>query len=69
MNATFIYKYQDNTCDMAVVARNGSLLVRKFREIKEKKKAQHKDWELAGSKLGNILGVKKKEEVVPIMHF
>ena len=53
---------QDNTCDMAVVARSGSLLVRKFRDLKEKKKAQHKDWELAGTKLGNILGIKKKDD-------
>nr|CAB3237896.1 pre-mRNA-splicing factor ATP-dependent RNA helicase PRP16 [Phallusia mammillata] len=53
---------RDNTCDMAVVSRNGSLLVRKFREQKERKKAQHKDWELAGTNLGNILGVKKKDD-------
>ncbi|XP_076809587.1 pre-mRNA-splicing factor ATP-dependent RNA helicase PRP16-like isoform X1 [Clavelina lepadiformis] len=53
---------KDNTCDMAVVARSGSLLVRKFRDLKEKKKAQHKDWELAGTKLGNILGIKKKDD-------
>ena len=47
---------------MAVVARNGSLLVRKFREQKERKKAQHKDWELAGTNMGNILGIKKKDD-------
>ena len=47
---------------MAVVARNGSLLVRKFREQKERKKAQHKDWELAGTNLGNILGIKKEND-------
>ena len=56
------YALQDNTCDMAVVARNGSLLVRKFREQKERKKAQHKDWELAGTNMGNILGIKKKDD-------
>ena len=53
---------KDNTCDMAVVARNGSLLVRKYREQKERKKAQHKDWELAGTNMGNILGIKKKDD-------
>uniref|UniRef100_H2Y9B4 RNA helicase n=1 Tax=Ciona savignyi TaxID=51511 RepID=H2Y9B4_CIOSA len=53
---------KDNTCDMAVCARNGSLLVRKYREQKERKKSQRKDWELAGSKLGNILGIKKEND-------
>lgn len=47
---------------MAVVARSGSLTVRKHREQKERKKAQHKDWELAGTKLGNIMGIKKKDD-------
>uniref|UniRef100_H2Y9B7 RNA helicase n=1 Tax=Ciona savignyi TaxID=51511 RepID=H2Y9B7_CIOSA len=39
-----------------------SLLVRKYREQKERKKSQRKDWELAGSKLGNILGIKKEND-------
>ena len=47
---------------MAVLSRKGSLLVRRYREEKERKKAQQKHWELAGTKLGNILGVKAKEE-------
>ena len=38
------------------------MLVRKFREQKERKKAQHKDWELAGTNMGNILGIKKKDD-------
>ena len=37
-------------------------MVRFFREQKERRKAQKKEWELAGTKLGNILGVKKEEE-------
>uniref|UniRef100_F6UYA6 RNA helicase n=1 Tax=Ciona intestinalis TaxID=7719 RepID=F6UYA6_CIOIN len=53
---------KDNTCDMAVVARSGSLLVRKYREQKERKKSQRKDWELAGTKLGNIMGIKKEDD-------
>ncbi|XP_071785736.1 pre-mRNA-splicing factor ATP-dependent RNA helicase PRP16-like isoform X1 [Asterias amurensis] len=53
---------KDPTSDLAQVARKGSLLVRKHREQKERKKAQHKDWELAGTKLGNIMGVEKKDE-------
>jgi len=47
---------------MAVVSREGSHLIKKHREQKERKRAQHKDWELAGSKMGNVLGIKKEEE-------
>jgi pre-mRNA-splicing factor ATP-dependent RNA helicase DHX38/PRP16 len=46
------------------LSRKGSQLVRRYREEKERKKAQNKHWELAGTKLGNILGVKAKEEQV-----
>ncbi|KAJ7312208.1 hypothetical protein JRQ81_006590 [Phrynocephalus forsythii] len=45
-----------------VFTKQGSQLVRKHREQKERKKAQHKHWELAGTKLGNIMGIKKEEE-------
>lgn len=47
---------------MAVFSRKGSLLVRRYREEKERKKAQAKQWELAGTKMGNILGIKAKED-------
>ncbi|ODM99478.1 Pre-mRNA-splicing factor ATP-dependent RNA helicase PRP16, partial [Orchesella cincta] len=53
---------RDATSDMAIIARKGCITVRKFREQKERKKAQKKHWELAGSKLGNILGIEKSEE-------
>lgn len=49
---------------MAIVARKGSLLVRKYREQKERKKAQKKHWEVAGTAIGNIMGIAKKEEVL-----
>lgn len=49
---------------MAIISRKGCLAVRRYREEKERKKAQYKDWELAGTKLGNLLGVEKKKEVV-----
>ena len=55
--------FQDGSSDMAIISRKGCLAVRRFREEKERKKAQHKDWELAGTKLGNLLGVEKKNEV------
>uniref|UniRef100_A0A7N8X5F4 Pre-mRNA-splicing factor ATP-dependent RNA helicase PRP16 n=1 Tax=Mastacembelus armatus TaxID=205130 RepID=A0A7N8X5F4_9TELE len=53
---------KDATSDMAIISRKGSQLVRKHREQKERKKAQHKHWELAGTKLGNIMGIKKTED-------
>lgn len=54
----------DTTCDMAVAAARGSKVVRQFRESEERKKAQDKHWELAGSKLGNLMGVKQKPDEV-----
>lgn len=57
-----IIPVRDPTSDMAIISRKGSQLVRKHREQKERKKAQHKHWELAGTKLGDIMGVKKQEE-------
>lgn len=42
---------------MAVVARKGSALVRAYREQKERRRAQKKHWELAGTAIGNIMGV------------
>ncbi|XP_058256656.1 pre-mRNA-splicing factor ATP-dependent RNA helicase PRP16 isoform X1 [Hemibagrus wyckioides] len=53
---------KDPTSDMAIISRKGSQLVRKHREQKERKKAQHKHWELAGTKLGDIMGIKKEED-------
>lgn len=44
------------------------MLVRTFREQKERKKAQKKHWELAGTKMGNLLGVEKKEEKVSFIN-
>ena len=52
---------------MAMISRKGCHVVRLHRERKERQKAQHKDWELAGTKLGNILGVKKEQEEVPLL--
>ena len=53
---------KDPTSDMAMVSKKGSRLVRLHREQVEKKKAQKKEWELAGTKLGNILGLEKKDD-------
>lgn len=53
---------KDPTADIAILARKGSQLVRTRREQIERKKAQKKEWEIAGTKLGNILGIKQEEE-------
>jgi pre-mRNA-splicing factor ATP-dependent RNA helicase DHX38/PRP16 len=53
---------KDPTSDMAVICRKGCMSVRKYREQKEKLLAAEKSWQLAGTKLGNILGVKKKDD-------
>ena len=49
---------------MAMISRKGCHVVRVHREQKERQKSQHKHWELAGTKLGNILGVKQEEDEV-----
>jgi len=53
---------KDPTSDMATVARKGCHSVRIQREKKEALKAQKKEWELAGTNIGNIMGVEKKTE-------
>lgn len=53
---------KDATSDMAVVSRKGCLVVRAHREQKERRKAQVKHWELAGTNIGEIMGIKKEEE-------
>jgi len=53
---------KDPTSDMAMVSRKGSRLVRVHREQAERKKAQKKEWELAGTKMGNILGIEKVDD-------
>ena len=53
---------RDPTSDLAMAARKGSAVVRVYREQKERKKAQKKHWELAGTKIGDLLGVAAKPE-------
>lgn len=57
---------KDPTSDMAIIARKGSALVRETREKQNQSKSRQRFWELAGSKLGNILGVEKSAEQVGI---
>ena len=53
---------RDPTSDMAMVSKKGSRLVKVHREQTERRKAQKKEWELAGTKLGNILGIEKTDD-------
>lgn len=47
---------KDSTSDMAVIARQGSKLVKEVREKKESTKSRQRFWEVAGSKMGKITG-------------
>ena len=53
---------KDPTSDMAIVCRKGCKSVRFYRDQKERKQAHDKVNKLAGTKLGNILGVKQVKE-------
>lgn len=63
------FPFQDPTSDIAQLARKGSHVVRVHREQKERKRGQAKEWELAGTRLGDIMGVKKEEEKVTAQHY
>ncbi|KND04589.1 uncharacterized protein SPPG_00308 [Spizellomyces punctatus DAOM BR117] len=56
-----VQSVRDPTSDLAVVARKGSKLVREKREQQERAKAA-KSLDLAGTALGNIMGIKKTTE-------
>ena len=51
---------KDPTSDLAVIARQGSPLLAEVRQKNEKNKMKKKFWELAGSKMGSLMGVKEE---------
>ncbi|KAM7274785.1 hypothetical protein ACFE04_016651 [Oxalis oulophora] len=53
---------KDPTSDMALISRRGSALVREIHEKESSNESRQRFWELAGSKLGDILGVEKTEQ-------
>lgn len=57
-----IIPVKDPGSDMAIIARKGSAIVRYYREQKERRKAQKKEWELAGTRIGEIMGVKRDDD-------
>ncbi|GMH27685.1 hypothetical protein Nepgr_029528 [Nepenthes gracilis] len=59
-----IMPVKDPTSDMAIISRKGSALVREVHEKQSMNKSRQRFWELAGSKLGDILGVEKTEEQI-----
>ncbi|EEB06113.1 ATP-dependent RNA helicase Prp16 [Schizosaccharomyces japonicus yFS275] len=52
---------RDPQSDLAVVSKKGSALVRERREFKERQKAATAATALAGTALGNVMGVREKE--------
>ncbi|KAI3921650.1 hypothetical protein MKW92_042210 [Papaver armeniacum] len=55
---------KDPTSDMAILSRKGSALVREIHEKQSQNKSRQRFWEVAGSKLGDILGVEKTAEQI-----
>lgn len=53
---------KDPTSDMAVFCKQGSKVVRQVREEQDQSKFRQRFWELAGSNMGNVMGVKKKTD-------
>ncbi|KAF1743813.1 hypothetical protein MXB_492 [Myxobolus squamalis] len=52
---------KDPTFDMACVARKGSQVVRRRREYKEQLREYQKNLSLSGTRMGDLMGVKKTE--------
>ena len=52
---------KDPTSDMPQIARKGSNLVKEYRQKRDESKSRERFWEVAGSKMGNIIGETKKE--------
>jgi pre-mRNA-splicing factor ATP-dependent RNA helicase DHX38/PRP16 len=53
---------RDPTSDLAVFSKKGSTLVRERRERREREKAAAKAASIAGTTLGNIMGVKDEPD-------
>jgi len=60
--SSVIQVVKDPTSDFAVLARKGSAILKSVREKNDRSKMRERFWELAGSKLGNILKIEKPKE-------
>jgi pre-mRNA-splicing factor ATP-dependent RNA helicase DHX38/PRP16 len=52
---------RDMNSDLAKLAKKGSAILRVIRERNERAKMRERFWELAGTKMGNILGIEDKK--------
>eukprot|EP00961_Rhodomonas_salina_P072996 980546-Rhodomonas_salina.1 len=53
---------RDPTSDLAQIARKGCASIRAYREKRDLLKSRDKFWEVEGSKIGGLMGVKEKEK-------
>lgn len=51
---------RDPTSDMAQLAKKGSAILRQIRDRNDRSKMRERFWELAGSRLGNVLKIEKE---------
>lgn len=49
---------KEPTCDMALLSKKGSALVRERRERRDRGKMRQRFWELGGSRMGEAMGIK-----------
>jgi pre-mRNA-splicing factor ATP-dependent RNA helicase DHX38/PRP16 len=54
-----VYPVKDPSSDMPQIAKKGSSLVKEMRQKRDESKSRERFWEVAGSKMGNIIGEKK----------
>eukprot|EP00918_Siedleckia_nematoides_P020615 GHVU01044084.1.p1 GENE.GHVU01044084.1~~GHVU01044084.1.p1 ORF type:complete len:254 (+),score=54.95 GHVU01044084.1:438-1199(+) len=54
--------FRDPTGDLATIAKRGSAVLRELKKQEDRMKMRKKFWELAGSTLGGLLGVKSEAE-------
>ena len=55
---------KDPTSDIAVLARNGSEVVRRMKMEQDKSKMRDRFWEVAGSKIGEAIGVREPANTI-----
>lgn len=53
---------RDPTSDLAIISKKGSAVLASLRERNDRNKMRERFWELAGSRLGQLLGVEKRED-------
>jgi pre-mRNA-splicing factor ATP-dependent RNA helicase DHX38/PRP16 len=51
---------RDATSDLAKIAKQGCPSIRSYREKRDLLKCRDKFWEVEGSKMGSLMGVKEK---------